>query len=386
MEIIWIYFSLLAVCWCGFYFYTAKISRSLPHLPDKIQANHRRPSLSIIVTAKNEADTIEAGLTSLIEQDYPDYEIIIINDRSTDTTGEIIDRFARQHATVKPVHIDTLPEHWLGKVNALNQGVAMATGEWLLFTDADVHHHKTLWQRALDYAVTKKYDHLALIPDVPVSGILLQATMKAFSLLFFFTSRIAQIENPKSKAAMGIGAFNLVRHAAFKKTPGFEWLRMEVGDDYALGIMLKQNGFRIGFAVAFNDLKVVWYESLSGMICGLEKNIIAPGTQFSLFRLIISPFIFAGMILAPFLSLAFYQPPYMLTGLCVFLFTSLISFIIADNQYEKLSHWLLSPVGFLIICYIFARACILCLLRDGIIWRDTYYPRRLLRKYQRYKL
>ncbi|VAW91022.1 hypothetical protein MNBD_GAMMA21-2071 [hydrothermal vent metagenome] len=363
------------------------MSRSLPFIrPEITFTRDKLPSLSIIVTAKDEAKTLEAGLQSLIEQDYPDYEIIVINDRSTDRTGEIIDRLARQYPQIKPIHIDHLPELWLGKVNALNHGVAQARGDWLLFTDADVHHHTTLWQRAIGYAITNQLDHLALMPGVPHPGKIFQATMKAFAFLFLSTANIEQINNPKSKAAIGIGAFNLVRHSAFKQTPGFEWLRMEVGDDYGIGIMLKQNGFRPGFATAIDDLQVEWYKNIPDMIRGLDKNIMAPGTHFSRFKLIISPIIFSAIILAPYLSLVSIEPPYFIFGFIVFLCTSLISFYMGKSKQENIYAWLLSPVGFLIIGYTFARACILCLIRDGIIWRGTYYPRKLLKKYQRVKV
>ncbi len=388
MEIsAWIYLTISCLIWCGFYLYAAKMARSLPFIPSEIKLKQGKlPRLSIIVTAKDEAETIEAGLQSLIEQDYPDYEIIVINDRSVDTTGEIINRFASQHRQIKPVHINHLPELWLGKVNALNNGISHATGDWLLFTDADVHHHKTLWRRALTYALTNKYDHLALMPNVPHPGILFQATVKAFSFLFLSSANIGQIENPESKAAIGIGAFNLVRHDAFKQTPGFEWLRMEVADDYGIGIMLKQNGFRVGFASAFNDLQVEWYKTIPDMIRGLDKNIMATGTHFSRLKLFISPFMFVAMIVAPFLSLLSLNPSFYIFGICVFLCTTLVSIYMAKQKHERLLVWMLSPIGFLVIGYTFARACFLCLWRDGIIWRGTYYPRALLKKYQRIKV
>ena len=388
MEILaWIYFSISCAIWCGFYIYAAKMSRSLPAIKKELPLNQvELPTISVIVTARDEAETIEAGLQSLIEQDYPNFEIIIINDRSTDRTGEIIDRCAGHHPQIKPIHIDHLPEHWLGKVNALNHGVAIASGDWLLFTDADVHHHKTLWQRAITHAINDQLDHLALMPNVPHPGNMFQACMKAFTLLFLSSANVKQIKNPESKAAIGIGAFNLVRHSAFKQTPGFEWLRMEVGDDYGIGIMLKQNGFRINFATAFYDLQVEWYKNIPDMIRGLDKNIMAPGTRFSRFKLIVSPIIFSALLLAPFLSLISFNPPFFIFGISVLLCTSLISIYMGMNKQENVSAWLLSPIGFLIIGYTFTRACILCLLRDGIIWRGTYYPRKLLRKYQRVKL
>src|SRR6185503_6720653 len=99
----------------------------------------RWPKLSIIIPACNEAASIEAAVTSRLAQDYPDFEVCVIDDRSTDGTGAIVDRLAEGDPRVRAVHITELPEGWLGKVHALHRGVSIATGEWLLLSDADVH-------------------------------------------------------------------------------------------------------------------------------------------------------------------------------------------------------------------------------------------------------
>ncbi len=97
------------------------------------------PTVSVLVPAKNEEDTLFAAMQSLLQVDYPALEIILINDRSTDRTGEIIERLALLDSRVRQIHIDHLPDGWLGKVHALHQGIDVSSGEWLLFTDADIH-------------------------------------------------------------------------------------------------------------------------------------------------------------------------------------------------------------------------------------------------------
>ena len=190
------YFSVTGIVWCLFYYKVTRLSRALPSVPSGSSVSEKAlPRLSIIITAKDEAETIEHALQTILETEYPDFEIIIVNDRSTDGTGSIIDRFAQNHAEINPIHITSLPENWLGKVHALHTATQQATGEWLLFTDADVHHHPTLWQRAIELAISKKYDQLALLPNVPTRGTLLQACVKAFGLLFLATAKVEQIEN-----------------------------------------------------------------------------------------------------------------------------------------------------------------------------------------------
>ncbi len=390
--IIWIYLGASGIFWCIFYLLVSRQARRLPALPQKdLNPEVKLPKLSVIITAKDEADTIEHALQTLIKTEYPDFEIIIVNDRSVDDTGSIIDRFAKQHADqqqpkIIPVHIESLPENWLGKVHALYTATAKASGEWLLFTDADVHHHPTLWQRAVDYARHKQYDHLAILPNVPTPGLLLQACVKAFAVMFLATAKVDKIEDPNSKAAIGIGAFNLVNHAAFNRTPGFEWLRMEVADDYGIGLMMKKWGQKIGFASAYTDLLVDWYPDVSSMIRGLDKNIMAPGTRYETARLILSPVAFAMVILGPFISLLLWSGYYPLVGATVYACIVVTCFWIPTQNKKELLHWLLTPIGYLIIMYTFTRACWLCLKRDGVVWRDTFYPRSLLRQYQRVKL
>jgi len=385
--ILWVYVATTGLFWCVFYLTVSRQTLHLPALPaHDVPADSKLPKLSVIVTAKDEEETIEHALQTLLKTDYPDFEIIIVNDRSVDETGNIIDRFAEKHSEIIPIHIDHLPENWIGKVHALYTATARASGEWLLFTDADVHHHPTLWQRAVDYARRKQYDHLAVMPDVPTPGLLLQACVKAFGVMFLATAKVDKIEDPNNKAAIGIGAFNLVNHAAFNKTPGFEWLRMEVADDYGIGIMMKKWGQKIGFATAFTDLQVDWYPDLPSMIRGLDKNIMAPGTRYETARLILSPIAFAAIILGPFISLALWSGYYPFVSAIVYLCIILTSLWVPIRNIKELITWLLTPIGYLIILYTFTRACILCLKRDGIVWRDTFYPRTLLRKYQRVKL
>ena len=390
--VLWTYFAVTGIFWCVFYFNVTRLSQRLPILPaDDIPVNTNLPMLSVIITAKDEAETIEHALQTILKTDYPNFEIIIVNDRSVDDTGKIIDHFAlkyskQQHHEIIPIHIDHLPENWLGKVHALYIATKKARGEWLLFTDADVHHHPTLWQRAINYAKRNQFAHLALLPDVPTPGLLLQTCVKAFALMFLATAKAEQISDPNSKAAIGIGAFNLVNKAAFNKTPGFEWLRMEVGDDYGVGIMMKKWKQKIGFATAFDDLHVDWYPNVASMIKGLDKNIMAPGTRFETARLITSPIIFAAIILGPFLSLTIWSGYYPVVGLLILSWIVLMGFWIPKRNNKELLYWLLTPFGYLVILYTFTRACILCLKRDGVIWRNTFYPRTLLRKYQRVKL
>jgi hypothetical protein len=215
---------------------------------------------------------------------------------------------------------------------------------------------------------------------------LIQATTKAFGLLFLTNAKVEHIRNPDSPAAIGVGAFNLVNAEKFKRSAGFEWLRMEVADDYGLALMLKADGGRSDIATAYEDLHIEWYPNLNAMVHGLDKNIMAPGTQYKTHKLIIHPIALAALVLAPFVSLLTLPVATFWPGFLSLMFVSWLCISIALNKKESIWHWVLSPIGFIVIAYIFARACFLCLLRDGIRWRGTHYARNVLQKYQRVKL
>ena len=203
------------------------------------------PRVSVIAPARDEATTIGAALESRLADDYPDLEIVAIDDRSTDETGAIIRDLARNDDRLVPLRVDELPEGWLGKVNALKVGAEAASGEWLLFSDADVHVEPGSMRRAIAHALSEGFDHLAIIPEYGTGSVWVDAVwavfMRIFGIMFDFS---AIRDTSKPKAFIGSGAFNLVRREAFEATEGFEWLKLETTDDMSLGMMMKRNGFR----------------------------------------------------------------------------------------------------------------------------------------------
>ena len=385
--LLWTYFCLAGLIWCLFYLSAMRAQHAIQPLSIvDVHPNFTAPKLSIIIAARNEAKTLPHALNTLTEQCYPYLEVIIVNDRSTDNTGAIIDDFAARNPRIIPIHITELPELWLGKVHALHIASQRARGEWFLFTDADVHHSKQLWHSAIQHAISKQLDHLAILPKVTSQGGMIQATTKPFSLLFLTTAKVEKVRDPDSPAAIGIGAFNLIRAEKFKRSNGFEWLRMEVADDYGLALMMKADGGKSDIVTAYEDLHIEWYPTLSAMVHGLDKNIMAPGTQYKTLKLLVTPVAFAALLLAPAISLLTFPAATFWPGMLTWLFVTWPGISIAVNKQESIRHWLFSPIGFLIISYIFARACLLCLWRDGIRWRGTHYPRKILQKYQRVKL
>src|SRR5689334_11686200 len=151
---------------------------TMPVLADqKPNDPSRWPRLSVVIPACNEAASIEASVKSRLAQDYPDFEVCVVDDRSTDGTSAIVDRLAQGDPRVRPLHITKLPEGWLGKVHALHQGASTATGEWLLFTDADVHFAPGTLRRVIAYCEARGIDFITTIPTIWQRGILLDIAL-----------------------------------------------------------------------------------------------------------------------------------------------------------------------------------------------------------------
>ena len=347
------------------------------------------PRLSVLIPACNEAANLESAVVTLLQQDYPDLEIILVDDRSTDGTGEIIERLARENPRIRAVHVETLPRGWLGKVHALHRGVERASGDWLLFTDADVHFGAAILRRAVALVLHQRVDHLALIPRTIQKSFWLELAVNTFGLLFFITTRAASVNRPGSKAFVGIGAFNLVNAERFHRTPGFEWLRLEPGDDVGLGMMVKQSGGTTRLAFAYEDLSLQWYPSVTAMFKGLEKNLFGPGSRYRWWLMLIQVGVIWALVAAPYVSLALGLAhglaPLWTAGAAAISMQLIFPVCFVADRKTKGFILLLFPVGVLLITAMMLRAGYQCLKNGGIDWRGTHYPIDQLRAGQRVK-
>jgi glycosyltransferase involved in cell wall biosynthesis len=367
--------------------------KRVPLLDEELQTvratMERWPSLSIIIPACNEAEHIESAIKSILTQDYPNLKIIAVNDRSTDATGDILNRLAETDSRLQVLHIRDLPTGWLGKVNAMHQGVQRAKGEWFLFTDADVHYHPGALRHALTYAQHYKVNHLALVPRLIIQSLWLEVSVRAFGLLLLLSARASKVNMPNSKTPFGIGAFNLVQADAFNKTPGFEWLRLEPGDDYGLGVMINRVGGRTRLAFADKDLSMTWYKNVGAMFKGLEKNMFGPGAHYKWWRMLVVVFGLWALVVAPWVGLiagAMTSSWIMLGAVFVAMAFHIIFSIlfIREKRSETLS-LLLFPVGVLMFTGMVLRSGLKCLRNGGIDWRGTHYSIDDLRAGQRVK-
>ena len=340
------------------------------------------PLVSIIVPARNEERDIEQSLTRLLELDYDNYEVIAVNDRSTDHTGEIMESVASRPAArgrLRVIHHRELPAGWLGKTHAMWTATNEAKGDWLLFTDADVQFKPDSVRRALAYGEAEKADHVVVFPLMIMKRPGEFMMIAFFQTMFVFGHRPWKVADPKSKDHMGVGAFNMIRRSTYEAVGTYEALRMEVLDDMKLGKVVKNAGFAQRNVFGEDLISIRWARGARGVVENLTKNFFAV-LSFQWWRTLISAFGLAFLNLMPFLGVwlahGWERLPYGIALGSMFLIYLGMSWRSKVPAY----YFLLHPVSTALFVYTLLLSMCHALWNDGIIWRGTRYPLEELRK------
>ena len=373
----WIFLAggwILAVCWLvsGFlpvYFFRKK---RVDDCTRALAEPERWPLVSVVVAARDESRLIEKSLRSLVAMDYPAFEVIAVNDRSVDGTGDIMDRLAAVAARIRTLHILELPAGWLGKCHALHQGSKRAAGELLLFTDADVAFAPQTLRLAVRYLEAHKLDHLVLFPGFVRRGYWEDALKAYFSVSFSLWTRAWAVSGPSKNIYIGVGAFNLVRRSAYDGIGGHESLRMEILDDITLGKRLKQQGYRQDALLAPRHLELAWLEGVKGFVKGLEKNAFA-GLQFSIAQLLLVTALIVFFIATPYIGALVFRDA-RIYGYLTAVLAMYAGFGIQASGHRD--GWRVAPALPVIACiflWTLWHSALVTLRQGGIRWRDTFY-------------
>ncbi len=343
------------------------------------------PRVSIVVPAHDEQEQVEAALASFAAQDYDNLEIIAVDDRSRDATGEIMERAAREAIAARPglrfevLHVRELPAGWLGKTHAMGLAAGRASGDWILFTDADVKLRADALRRAIAHAEEVKADHLVLFPTHALETVGESMVIAGFGMLFVFGHRPWKVSDPKAKDSMGLGSFNLVRKSVYESIGTFHALRLEVVDDIKLGERVKARGFSQHNVLGRGLLELHWGHGGLGIVRNLTKNLFAVldyrwpravGACFLLVVLNVLPFL--GVWLAPGRSKAGFA---VAIGAIAVLYAGMYRTSRISPAYV-----LLHPLNSLIIAYALLRSMAVTLWHGGVVWRGTKYELEELRR------
>jgi glycosyltransferase involved in cell wall biosynthesis len=340
-----------------------------------------RPMVSVIVAARNEERHIENALTSILALDYRPLEIIVVNDRSDDLTGEILKKVKAKYAQLEIVTISELPHGWLGKNHALHFGAQRAKGELLLFTDADIIFDPTSLSRAVTYYRQAQLDHLTLLPGLrpPKSSHGVRAFNVFFTLSLFLMTQCWRARKPGVRGSIGIGAFNLISQEAYKKIGTHEAIRLRPDDDLKLGLLVKRHGLKQDLVLGDPLVSLEFYTSMREAISGFNKNSFC-SLEYNVFKVTGALFALIMMYLWPIEELVFGSGlPAKLCGGIV-LITVFTLYDLARKTGQKGIYALGYPFCVIVLMFIILRSTFLTLLEGGVRWRGTFYPLEELRK------
>ncbi len=340
------------------------------------------PRVSIIVPARNEEENIEQALSTLLSLDYDNYEVIAVNDRSTDRTGEIMEQLAERHGSerLRVIHHNELPAGWLGKPHAMWTATNQVTGgDWLLFTDADVLFKPDSLRRVLAYAEAERADHIVLFPRMIMKSPGEYVMIAFFQTMFMFGHRPWKVADPKTKDHMGVGAFNLIRRHVYDAMGTYAALRMEVLDDMKLGKVVKNAGFAQRNVFGEDLISIRWARGAMGVVNNLTKNFFAV-LSFRWPLTILSAVALAFLNMLPFIGIfwahGWQRLPYAVALFAIFLIYAGMSWRSKVPPY----YFLLHPLSTVLFIYTLLRSMFHTLWNDGIVWRGTKYPLDELRK------
>ena len=386
VEVCWLIVAVLGLAYaCVQTWGTWRVVRGIPVLAeDGSPVPAGWPRVSLIVPARDEEATLGPAVRSRLAEGYPALEVVLVDDRSTDGTAALVDAHAAEDPRIRAVHVTSLPAGWLGKLNALREGLERASGEWVLFSDADVHLAPGALRRAMAYAEAHGLDHLSILPELLPVHWLVDAALASFSRTGLVIGRVWRIADPRSRVGGSVGAFSLFRRSALDRSPGLEHLRLEVADDLALGQMLKASGARSAVLNGRGLVLLAYHRSLAEMARSSEKAAMLfdyrmlPALAWALSLTALELGSFAAAVFAPNLSARILGD----VGIALLLGSTAVMCRFAGQRTRAA---LLSPLGVVFNAVLLIRAAWLARIRGGLLWRKTLYPPEVLRPGRRVK-
>jgi glycosyltransferase involved in cell wall biosynthesis len=356
-------------------------ARRLPALSDLgtvergHNANDDRVQCSVIIAARDEDARIGDTVRHLLAQLDVGLEVIVVDDRSTDRTGEILGQLTQHDDRVRTLRVHELPDGWLGKCHACHLGAASAQGNWILFTDADCWLKPDVIARALRVAEREGADHVTLTPGTDAKSLGARAWHLAF--LITLANWFSGVNRDRPQAYLGIGAFNLVRASAYRECGGYEALRLTVLDDVRLGLLLRRAGKRTRGYIGGSDVECHWGTTVSQMVQIMEKNYFA-AIDFRLATALAAGV--GGMLFwcAAIIGLFTGTAAGIAAGLAM-LTLGVPAYVLARRLGWRGTSALLTPLIFPALFYAMLNSAWVTTRQGGVFWRETFYALEALR-------
>ena len=374
----------LAILLCWVYF-AISITRSITSSPqlnwyDKRHAGEY-PRISIVVPVRNEKDFILACLESLLEQDYPNFELIAINDSSTDNTLQILHSMSKKYEKLIIVDSPPKPQDWVGKNWACYKGYLKSSGEFILFTDADTVHSRNVLRSAVNAINYEQLDAISLVPRLVCKDIITKMTLPVLSVFLHSRYSPIRVNNTRNNIGYFFGSFYLISRDAYERVGTHKSIKEEIVEDGAIGRKVKSMGFRIKLARAEKYVDAVWARNPVGLWHALNRLILPlfksqPRSTILLtiavFFILFEPFLIAssiifnqGSTLNKLLLLVSIITILLITACCVVQCKLCL--------FQKTLYAFGCPLGCTVIAFGFLNSIFNALITGKVKWRNREY-------------
>jgi glycosyltransferase involved in cell wall biosynthesis len=356
--------------------------RFTPYLDKFENTSKSHPKVSIILPARNEEKFIGKCLDSLIKQDYENYEIVVIDDSSDDATGKIISEYAKRDSKIIPVYARPKPEGWMGKNWACMEGYRKATGELLLFTDADTKHSTNVLSLAVAHLISFDLDALSAIPKMVTFDFWTKITLPMISTFLHTRFSALNVNNPSKKTGYFFGSFFILKKKTYDEVGMHEGVKQEIIEDGALGKKVKELGYKMKMVRGDHLIDAVWARDKSTLWNALKRLMvplylqsgkIAIGIFFAVVFLLFIPFpVFAVSTLLPVETTS-------AKILCISAgFASTLIYIGAIIEAKvglglRFVHALFAPLGGLVVVLGFLSGLIQAKSASSVTWKERSY-------------
>ena len=375
-AVFWLSIALCAL-WLLLTLHDLHAVRHLPELPP-LRPDAPEPDVTIVMAVRDDVQHVADSVERLLAQQHVRMQLVVVNDRSQDGTGMVLDSLARRFPRLRIVTVDELPPDWLGKSHALHQATAGISTRWLLFTDGDAHLSPDALARAIDAAEQANAQHVSLLPTHRDTTFLGRAGLLAFQLVV--QRRVAEVNAQKQRGFVGTGAFNLVRTEAYRAIGGHLPLRLEVVDDVWLGFLLHRHGFRSRVWFAPRDFAIDWGATPRALVRVVEKNMFAVlryRTWLAMLAVTAAFALVLGSLAAPWYAGAIGWLP-----AASYLATGIPGALLARRMQWNPLAGLLVPFSRLLLPIALLNSTWVTLWQGGVRWRGTFYPLAQLRRGQ----
>jgi chlorobactene glucosyltransferase len=347
----------------------------------------KNPKVSVILPARNEEKYIAKCLESLLGQDYPNFEIIAVNDSSNDKTGDIIYEYAKKNSCIVTVNAKPKPDGWTGKNWACYEGYLRATGDVFLFTDADTVHSPYTMSLALGHVLRDNLDAITAIPRLLCKDVWTKITLPMLSNFLHSRFSPLRVNNPKTKTGYFFGSFYMITRRTYEMVGTHKIVKHELVEGGALGGMVKEQKFRMKMVRGERYIEAMWSRDFQTLWHGLRRLMISIHSQnkiaASMMTIAVFFLLFEPFLLVPYSLVLYLQSDDFVSQIIFDINLGTVCIIILANAiqskfgvFQNPFYALASPLSAAIISLSFIASILSAKKAGAVNWRDRRYTVR----------